>query len=214
MTTANRVPLAILISGRGSNMVSLVQAAREGRLSADIRVVISNRPDAAGLLRASEMGVPTAVVDHRSFSSREAFDAALADEIERRGVRFVALAGFMRVLTPLFLRRFPWGVLNIHPALLPSFPGVHAQRQALEYGVRVTGCTVHFVDEGVDTGPIVAQAAVSVRDDDTEESLAARILEVEHRLYPLALEAVLTGRVRVVGRRVLGVDDVINVGAG
>lgn len=203
---AGRVPIAILISGRGSNMVSLVAAAREGRLSADVRVVLSNRPDAAGLARAAEMGVPTAVLDHRGFPTREAFDTALADELERRDVRFVALAGFMRVLTPMFLRRFAGRVLNIHPALLPSFPGVHAQRQALEYGVRVTGCTVHFVDEGVDTGPIVAQAAVRVRDDDTEETLAARILEVEHRLYPLALQAVLTGRARVVGRRVLGVE--------
>ncbi len=204
--TPHRVPLAILISGRGSNMVSLVQAAREGRLSADVRVVISNRPDAAGLVRAAEMGVPTAVLDHRAFPSREDFDAALADELERRGVQFVALAGFMRVLTPVFLRRFPGRVLNIHPALLPSFPGVHAQRQALEYGVRITGCTVHFVDEGVDTGPIVAQVAVPVRDNDTEETLSARILAEEHRLYPLALEAVLSGRARVVGRRVLGVE--------
>lgn len=202
---AGRVPIAILISGRGSNMVSLVTAAREGRLCADVRVVLSNRPDAAGLARAAEMGIPTAVLDHRTFSTREAFDAALAAELERRGVRFVALAGFMRVLTPVFLRRFAGRVLNIHPALLPSFPGVHAQRQALEYGVRVTGCTVHFVDEGVDTGPIVAQATVPVRDDDTEETLAARILEVEHRLYPFALQAVLEGRARVVGRRVLGV---------
>ncbi len=201
-----RVPIAILISGRGSNMVSLVTAAQEGRLSADVRVVLSNRPDAPGLARASDLGIPTAVLDHRAFATREAFDAALADELERRGVRFVALAGFLRVLTPVFLRRFAGRVLNIHPALLPSFPGVHAQRQALEYGARVTGCTVHFVDEGVDTGPIVAQAAVRVRDDDTEETLAARILEQEHRLYPLALQAVLTGRARVVGRRVVGVE--------
>lgn len=202
-----RVPIAILISGRGSNMVSLVLAAREGRLSADVRVVLSNRPDAPGLPRALELGVPTSVLDHRRFENREAYDAALADELERRGVRFVALAGFMRVLTPVFLRRFPGRVLNIHPALLPSFPGVHAQRQALEYGVKVTGCTVHFVDEGVDTGPIVAQVPVRVHDDDTEETLAARILEMEHRLYPLALEAVLTGRVRIVGRRVVGAEE-------
>ncbi len=205
--TAGQVPIAILISGRGSNMVSLVVAAQEGRLSADIRVVVSNRPDAPGLARAAELSVPTAVLDHREFSTREAFDAALADELERRGVRFVALAGFMRVLTPVFLRRFAGRVLNIHPALLPSFPGMHAQRQALEYGVRVTGCTVHFVDEGVDTGPIVAQATVRVRDDDTEETLAARILAVEHWLYPVALEAVLTGQVSIVGRRVHWADD-------
>lgn len=206
-SSVTRVPIAILISGRGSNMVSLVHAAREGRLSADVRVVLSNRPGAEGLRRAEALGVPTAVLDHRLFSTREAFDAALADELERRGVRYVALAGFMRVLTPVFLRRFPGRVLNIHPALLPAFPGMHAQRQALEYGVKVTGCTVHFVDEGVDTGPIVAQVPVLVEDDDTEETLAERILEHEHRLYPVALEAVLTGRVRIVGRRVLGVEE-------
>lgn len=200
-----KVPLGILISGRGSNMVALVEAARDGRLSADIRIVVSNRPDAPGLQKAQELGVPTLALDHRAFPSREAFDQALADELEARGVVFVALAGFMRVLTPVFLRRFPNRVLNIHPALLPSFPGVHAQRQALEYGVKITGCTVHFVDEGVDTGPIVAQVAVPVLDDDTEETLSARILEQEHRVYPMALEAVITGQVRIEGRRVLRV---------
>lgn len=200
-----KVPLGILISGRGSNMVALVEAARDGRLSADIRIVVSNRPDAPGLQKAQELGVPTLALDHRAFPSRESFDQALADELEARGVVFVALAGFMRVLTPVFLRRFPNRVLNIHPALLPSFPGVHAQRQALEYGVKITGCTVHFVDEGVDTGPIVAQVAVPVLDDDTEETLSARILEQEHRVYPMALEAVITGQVRIEGRRVLRV---------
>lgn len=200
-----KVPLGILISGRGSNMVALVEAARDGRLSADIRIVVSNRPDAPGLQKAQELGVPTLALDHRAFPSRESFDQALADELEARGVVFVALAGFMRVLTPVFLRRFPNRVLNIHPALLPSFPGVHAQRQALEYGVKITGCTVHFVDEGVDTGPIVAQVAVPVFDDDTEETLSARILEQEHRVYPMALEAVITRQVRIEGRRVLRV---------
>jgi len=206
---ATRVPIAILISGRGSNMVSLVQAARDGRLSADVRVVASNRADAPGLRVAESLGVPVAVVDHRGYPTREAFDAALGDELARRGVEFVALAGFMRVLTPVFLRRWPGRVLNIHPALLPAFPGVHAQRQALEYGVRVSGCTVHFVDEGVDTGPIVAQAVVPVLDSDTEQTLADRILAMEHLLYPLALEAVLTGRARVSDRRVLGVDHLV-----
>lgn len=196
-----RVPIAILISGRGTNMVALVQAALDGRLSADVRVVLSNRPDAPGLAHAAQMGIPTAVLSHRDFPDRESFDAALADALESRGVQVVALAGFMRVLTPTFLRRFPHRVVNIHPALLPAFPGMHAQRQALDYGVKIAGCTVHLVDEGTDTGPILAQGTVEVRDDDDEASLAARILAVENRLYPDTLQALLTGRVQVSGRR-------------
>jgi len=198
------VPLGILISGRGSNMEALIIAQREGRLSADIRVVISNKADAKGLEKASSYGIETLVISHKDYQTREDFDLALADALETRGVEYVALAGFMRVLTKVFLSRFPMRVLNIHPALLPSFKGVHAQRQALEYGAKVTGCTVHFVDEGVDSGPIIAQVPVFVRDDDTEETLSARILEYEHKVYPLALEAVLTGKIRIEGRRVLG----------
>jgi len=202
-----KAPLAILISGRGSNMLSLVRAAREGRLSADVRLVVSNRPDAPGLEAARALGVETAMLSHRDFPDRESFDRALADLLEGRGVRFVALAGFMRVLTQAFLDRFPGRVVNIHPALLPSFPGIHAQRQALDYGVRVTGCTVHLVDSGMDTGPIIAQAAVPVRDDDDEETLSARILAAEHEVYPSALEDVLRGRLRIQGRRVLRTGD-------
>lgn len=197
-------PIAILISGRGTNMVALLEAARAGRLTADVRVVVSNRADAPGLERAAAMGVPTAVLSHRDFQDRESFDTALADLIEARGAHIVALAGFMRVLTPAFLRRFPQGVVNIHPALLPSFPGIHAQRQALDYGVKVSGCTVHLVDEGTDTGPILAQGVVQIRDDDTEDTLSARILDTENRLYPEALQALLTGRIRVQGRRTFG----------
>jgi len=199
-----RVPIAILISGRGSNMVSLVEAAREGRLSADVRVVLSNKAGAPGLELAKELGVRTLVLPHKDFASREAFDSAMADELEGRGVRFVALAGFMRVLTPAFLGRFQRRVVNIHPALLPSFPGLNVQQKAIDYGVRFSGCTVHFVDEGVDTGPIIAQAVVPVTDEDTADTLAARILEQEHRIYPMALDAVVTGRARIEGRRVLG----------
>lgn len=199
-----RTPIAILISGRGTNMVALLEAVRAGRLSADVRLVVSNRADAPGLERAAAMGVPTAVLSHRDFPDRESFDTALADLVVARGARVIALAGFMRVLTPAFLRRFPEGVVNIHPALLPSFPGIHAQRQALDYGVKFSGCTVHLVDEGTDTGPILAQTVVPVRDDDTEETLSARILETENRLYPEALEALLTGRIRVQGRRTFG----------
>jgi len=207
VNSSEKAPLAILISGRGSNMVSLVEAARQGRLGADVRLVVSNRPDAPGLEAARSLGVETAVLCHRDFPDRESFDRALADLLESRGVRFVALAGFMRVLTPAFLDRFPGRVVNIHPALLPSFPGVHAQRQALEYGVRVTGCTVHFVDAGTDTGAIIAQAAVPVEDGDDEETLSARILAAEHQVYPSALEDVLKGRLRIQGRRVLRTGD-------
>ncbi len=191
MTAQRKVPLGILISGRGTNMVALVRAAAEGRLSADIRVVVSNRADAAGLAKAAELGVPTVVLAHRDYPTREAFDLALAGELERRGVEVVALAGFMRILTPAFLRRYEGRVVNIHPALLPSFPGTHAQRQALQRGVKVTGCTVHLVDDGTDTGPIVAQVAVPVLPGDTEDALAERILVEENRLYPAALEEVL-----------------------
>ncbi len=199
-----RTPIAILISGRGTNMVAILDSAREGRLSADVRVVVSNRADAPGLERAAAMGVPIAVLSHKDFPDRESFDRALADLVQASGAQVVALAGFMRVLTPTFLRRFPQRVVNIHPALLPSFPGIHAQRQALEYGVKVSGCTVHLVDEGTDTGPILAQDVVPVRDDDTEETLSARILELENRLYPEALEAFLVGGMRLQGRRAMG----------
>ena len=191
MTSQHRVPIGILISGRGTNMVALIRAAAEGRLSADVRVVVSNRADAAGLAKAVELGVPTVVLAHRDYATREAFELALAAELDRRGVEVVALAGFMRILTPAFLRRYAGRVVNVHPALLPSFPGMHAQRQALERGVKVTGCTVHLVDDGTDTGPIVAQVAVSVLPGDTEDSLSERILAEENRLYPAALEEVL-----------------------
>lgn len=203
-----RVPIAILISGRGTNMVALVRAAQAGTLAADVRLVVSNKADAAGLERARELGVPTAVLSHKGYPDRESFDAALADLLQSHGVRVVALTGFMRVLTPTFLRRFPERVVNIHPALLPSFPGMHAQRQALEYGVKVAGCTVHLVDEGTDTGPILAQAVVEVRDDDDEDTLSARILEAENRLYAAALDDLLTGRIRVAGRRATRTDGV------
>ena len=207
MSEPRRVPIAILVSGRGTNMVSLVRAAQEGRLHADVRLVLSNKADAAGLQRAAELGVPTRVMSHRDYATREAFDEALADALAQQGVEYVALAGFMRVLTPAFLNRFPRRVVNIHPALLPSFPGIHAQRQALEYGAKVSGCTVHFVDEGTDTGPVIAQVAVPVLDGDDEDALSARILENENRLYPQALDDVLCGRLRIEGRRVVRVAE-------
>jgi phosphoribosylglycinamide formyltransferase-1 len=183
--------LGILISGRGSNMQAILDAIRQGELDARVGVVVSNVASAPGLARAQEAGVPTVVIDHKEFSSREAFDRAVVDELQKREVDLVCLAGFMRLLSPLFVRAFPGRILNIHPSLLPSFPGLDAQRQALEHGVKVTGCTVHIVDEELDHGPIVLQTAVPVREDDTEETLSDRILAEEHRAYPRAIRLVL-----------------------
>jgi len=185
--------IVILISGRGSNMEAIVRA----ELPAPIAAVISNRPKAAGLGFAAQSGIPTAVVDDREFPSREAFDNALAQAIDRYSPTVVALAGFMRILSDGFVRRYQGRLANIHPSLLPAFPGLHTHRRALEEGVKVHGCTVHFVTTQLDHGPIVIQAAVPVRTDDTEETLAARVLRQEHRIYPLALRWFLEGRLVV-----------------
>ncbi len=192
-----------MISGRGSNLQALVDAVRERRVAATIRVVISNRPDAAGLVRAREAGIETLVMPHRQAASREAYDRALVDALTSRGVTLVCLAGFMRLLGPTFCQAFPSAVLNIHPSLLPAFPGLDAQRQALEHGVRVSGATVHFVTPDLDAGPIVMQEAVPVFDTDTVDRLAERILAVEHRIYPEAVRRVLAGGWRIDGRRVI-----------
>ena len=193
----------MLISGRGSNLGAIVEAIDEGSLRAAIAIVISNRPDAPGLELARSRGIPTAIVPHRDYPTREAFDAVLVTELQSYGVRLVCLAGFMRRLGPAFCAAFPQAVLNIHPSLLPAFPGADAQRQALEHGVRVTGATVHFVTPELDAGPIVMQAAVPVKDDDTVETLSARILIEEHRLFPQAIRRVLEDHWQVVGRRVV-----------
>src|SRR5690606_20288961 len=192
--------LGVLISGRGSNLQSILDAIGDGRLAADVVVVISNRADAQGLERARRAGIETLVMDHRG-RAREEYDAALAEALHARRVDLVCLAGFMRVLSPAFVAAFPQRILNIHPSLLPSFPGVDAQGQAWRHGVQITGATVHFVDESLDGGPIVRQEAVRVEPDDTAASLAARILEVEHRLYPAAIADVLAGGWRLEGRR-------------
>jgi phosphoribosylglycinamide formyltransferase 1 len=193
--------LGVLISGRGSNLQAIIDAVAEGRLDATVAVVISNRADAAGLRRAQEAGIEAIVMDHRAYSSREDYDRAVVRELAARDVRLVCLAGFMRLLGAAFIDAFPNAILNIHPALLPAFPGLHAQRQAVEHGVKVSGATVHLVNAELDAGPIVLQAAVPVRDDDTDETLAARILIEEHRLYPEAIQVVLDGAWRIEGRR-------------
>ncbi|MEW6164709.1 MAG: phosphoribosylglycinamide formyltransferase [Pseudomonadota bacterium] len=193
----------ILISGRGSNMQALIDAALPGACAA----VISNRPAAAGLAWASARGVPTRVVDHKAFPSREAFDAALAAEIEALGAELVLLAGFMRVLTDAFVRRFAGRLVNIHPSLLPSFPGLHTHEAALAAGVRVHGCTVHFVTPTLDCGPVIVQAAVPVLPGDDAAALAARVLAQEHIVYPQAARGLLEGRCRLEGGRVVWTAD-------
>jgi phosphoribosylglycinamide formyltransferase-1 len=202
--------LGILLSGRGSNFEAIARNIGEGRLEAEIAVVISNRPEARGLERAREMGVPAVCIPSKGMD-REAFDRLVAAELHRRGVELVCLAGFMRLLSGYFIREFPQRILNIHPSLLPAFPGLDAQHQALIHGVKYSGCTVHFVDEDLDAGPIILQAVVPVLDDDTTESLSARILAEEHRIYSEAIAIVLSGRYRIEGRRVLlnapGADD-------
>jgi phosphoribosylglycinamide formyltransferase-1 len=194
--------IAVLVSGSGSNLQAIIDSAESGEIPGKIGVVLSNKADAYGLVRARNHGIPVEVVDHRSFGSREAFDARMVEVLRGYDVELVCLAGFMRVVTPVFLRAFPGRILNIHPALLPSFPGTHGPGQALRYGVRFSGCTVHFLDEGVDTGPIVVQAVVPVYEDDTEDALAARILKEEHRIYPLAIRLFLEGKLTISGRRV------------
>lgn len=194
--------VTVLISGRGSNLAALADAERRGELGGTITAVISNRPGAAGLAVAAAHGIATSVVDHRAFADRAAFDAALADAIDASEPDLVVLAGFMRVLGPAFVRRFEGRMLNVHPALLPAYPGLDTHRRALDDGVRLHGCTVHFVTADVDHGPIVAQGAVAVQDDDDPATLAARVLEVEHRLLPMAVRAYCEGRLVIEGRRV------------
>jgi phosphoribosylglycinamide formyltransferase-1 len=196
------IALGVLVSGSGSNLQAIIDRVREGSLDADIRIAISNNPDALGLERARDAGIPTACVRHADFPERETFDRELVRLLRDAGAQWVALAGFMRLLTPAFLTPFAGRVVNIHPALLPACPGLHAQRQQAEHGVRLAGCTVHFVDEEMDHGPIIIQAAVPAFADDDGESLGGRILQMEHRIYPQALQWIAQGRVRVEGRQV------------
>jgi phosphoribosylglycinamide formyltransferase-1 len=195
--------LGVLISGRGSNLQAIIDAITRGDLDATMAMVISNRAEAAGLARARQAGVETEVLRPRDFAGRDAYDAALAELLQARQVSLVCLAGYMRLVGAPLLSAFPDRILNVHPSLLPSFPGLDAQAQALAHGVRVSGATVHLVDAGLDDGPIVLQAAVPVHDDDTVESLSARILVEEHRIYPEAIGLVLEGGWRLAGRRFL-----------
>ncbi len=197
-----QLKVGILISGRGSNMAALARAARATDYPAEIACVVSNREDAPGLEVAAKAGIQTAVVSHRDHADRETFDRALSAEMERHGVELIALAGFMRIFSPWFPVRWANRVINIHPSLLPSFKGLHVQQQAIDAGVRLSGCTVHFVIPDLDAGPIIAQAAVPVLAGDTEAALSARILRQEHRLYPLVVRWFAEGRIAIADGRV------------
>ena len=202
-TATAKLRLGVLASGGGTNLQSIIDQCQSGRLAAEIALVFSNNQDAGALERARKAGLPQLCINHRDFPDRESFDRAVVAALKEAGVELVVLAGFMRIISDIFLQAFPQRIINIHPALLPAFPGLHVQKKALEYGAKFSGCTVHFVDSGVDTGPIIIQAIVPVFDDDSEASLAARILEQEHKIYPQAIQLIAESRVRIEGRRVL-----------
>ncbi len=195
--------MAVLISGRGTNLQAIIDGIKGGEINATIEIVISNNPNAYGLERAKQANIPTKVIDHREFSTREDHEHAILSVLAPLDIDLIVLAGYMRILTPLFIRPYYGRIINIHPALLPAFPGTHAQKQALEYGVRISGCTTHFVDEGTDTGPIILQKAVYVRQDDTEETLSQRILKYEHILMKKTIQLFCEGRLTLDGRKVI-----------
>lgn len=194
--------LGVLVSGSGSNLQAIIDASESGRIDAKVAVVISNKPDAYALERARRHGIEIIVVESKGYGTREDYDREIVKILKAKGVELVILAGFMRIVTPVLIKEFPMRIMNIHPALLPSFPGLNAQKQALDYGVKFTGCTVHFVTEEVDAGPIIIQAVVPVYESDTVDSLRDRILEQEHRIYPQAIQLYCEGRLRIEGRRV------------
>ena len=202
MTENGRLKIGVLASGSGSNLQAIIDASRMGMIPVEVVLVLSDKPDAYALQRAEQAGIATAVVRPAEYASREEYDAEIVRLLQQAGVGAVALAGYMRLVTTVLLDAFPQRVLNIHPALLPSFPGLHGQRQAFEYGVKVSGCTVHFVAAGLDSGPIILQAPVPVLEDDDADTLAARILEQEHIIYPLALKLLAEGKLTIEGRRV------------
>ncbi|MDO9558855.1 MAG: phosphoribosylglycinamide formyltransferase [Syntrophales bacterium] len=206
MNAFKRLKLGVLASGSGSNLQSIIDRIEAGALNAEISVTISNKPDAYALVRCEKHGIPAVVIRHQDFRTREDFDRRMIGVLQAHAVELVVMAGFMRVLTPVFLKAFPMRIMNIHPALLPAFPGTHVQQQAIDYGVKFSGCTVHFADEGVDTGPVIIQAVVPVLPQDTADTLAARILREEHRIYPQAIQFYAEGRLLFSGRRVIVQD--------
>ncbi len=195
-----RLSLGVLASGRGSNFQAIVDKIEEGKLNAEVKLLVSDNSDAYALERAKRHSIESLCLDPRQFPGKDAFFVKVADELKARGVTLVILAGFMRIVRKPLLDAFPYRIMNIHPALLPSFPGLHGQKQAVDYGVKISGCTVHFVDGGMDTGPVIIQAALAVSPDDTEETLSARILKLEHQIFPEAIRLFSEGRLRVEGR--------------
>ena len=194
--------MGVLCSGRGTNLQSILAAVDSGQIPAPVGVVLTDKPDAKALERAEKAGIPHFCVNRKQYADKQAFEEALVEKLREHGVTLVILAGFMRILSPYFVHEFPGRILNIHPSLLPSFGGAHAHRDVLAYGVKVSGCTIHFVDEGMDSGPIILQTAVPVLDGDDEDTLAARVLEQEHKLYPRAIELFLNGKLKIEGRKV------------
>jgi phosphoribosylglycinamide formyltransferase-1 len=195
--------IGVLISGRGSNMKSIIDACAKKKIKAQVVLVISNKEDAPGLEIARKAGIETVVISHKQYPNREDYDAEVVESLRRHEIDLVCLAGFMRLLSPVFVRAYPMKIMNIHPALLPAFPGLHAQKQAVEYGAKLTGCTVHFVDEGLDSGPVILQKAIEVQATDTEESLSERLLPLEHSCYVEAVRLFFENRIKVQGRKVL-----------
>ena len=197
------IKLGVLCSGRGTDLQSIIDAIANGKLNAQIAVVLTDKPKVMALERAEKAGIKNICIDRKSFDNKTDFESAILKELKNAEVDLVVLAGFMRILSPEFVHEYKERIMNIHPSLLPSFPGAHAHRDVLAYGVKVSGCTVHFVDEGTDSGPIIMQAAVEVKDDDTEETLAARVLEQEHIIYPKAIQLYVEGRLKIIGRKVI-----------
>ncbi|MDD5285754.1 MAG: phosphoribosylglycinamide formyltransferase [Desulfuromonadaceae bacterium] len=194
--------LGVLVSGSGTNLQAIIDSIEAGQINASICCVISNKADAYALTRAKSHGIPVVIHENKGFTDRQGYDAVTVEILREYGVELVILAGFMRILSETMVNAFPNAIMNIHPALLPAFPGLHAQQQALNYGVRYTGCTVHFVDGGTDTGPIIMQSVVQVEQDDTEDSLSARIQKAEHRTFPAAIKLYVDGKIKVEGRQV------------
>ncbi len=196
------INIGVLASGRGTNLQAIIEAIEDGKIEGEIKMVMSDHPDAFALKRAQQYLIDTRYIDFKEFKNREDYDKEIIKTLKEKKIDLVVLAGYMRILSPYFIRTYQNKIMNIHPALLPSFPGLHAQKQAVEYGAKISGCTVHFVDEGIDSGPIILQKAVEVSDDDTEESLAEKILKEEHQIYPQAIQLFCEGRLVIKGRRV------------
>jgi len=196
------INIGVLASGRGTNLQAIIEAIKEGKVEGRISIVISDNPDAHALERAEQNNIETRYINFKEFKTREDYDKKIMECLKEKDIDLVVLAGYMRILSSYFIKMYKNRIMNIHPALLPSFPGLHAQRQAVEYGVKISGCTVHFVNEGVDSGPVILQKAVEVKDNDTEESLAERILKEEHQIYPQAIQLFCQGRLIIKGRKV------------